>query len=121
MLASHYAPRTPLVLIVGPPAAARARLIHEIGHAVGNDQRIGVVALEEDRDLVPPAARVEVVGSWSDPATSARRLFDAVRALDDTNLDVLFVRELADPSLGLGRALTDRLRRAARHVIDTRD
>jgi L-threonylcarbamoyladenylate synthase len=64
-----------------------------------------------------PGVRVEVVGSWSDAALSAARLFDAIRALDAANLDVLFVRELADPSLGLGQALADRLRRAAQRII----
>jgi hypothetical protein len=80
-----------------------------------------VLSLEDDLQLLPGGVRVEAVGSWSDPATSARHLFDAIRALDSADLDVLLARELADPSVGLGRALADRLRRAARRVIDIRD
>ena len=119
MLPAHYSPRTPLTLIVGP--SARERLISEAASAVEHGQRVGVLALEEDVTSLPTAARVEVVGAWSDPTTSATRLFDAVRALDAAHLDVLFARELADPTLGLGRALADRLRRAARRVIGSRD
>jgi hypothetical protein len=48
-------------------------------------------------------------------------LFEALRSLDRSGLDVLFARELADPSLGLGRALADRLRRAAHRILDSHD
>jgi hypothetical protein len=48
-------------------------------------------------------------------------LFEAIRALDAERLDALYVRELADPTTGLGRALADRLRRASQRVIDIRE
>jgi L-threonylcarbamoyladenylate synthase len=120
MLPVHYSPRTALTLIVGPSEQARERLIREAATATGQGQRVGVLALEEDAPALPTAARVEIVGAWSDPETSAARLFDAVRALDAADLDVMYARELADPTLGLGRALADRLRRAARRIIDSR-
>jgi hypothetical protein len=63
--------------------------------------------------------RIEEVGAWSTPAMSAARLFDGLRALDAARLDVLFARELADASKGLGRALADRLRRAAVRVVES--
>jgi L-threonylcarbamoyladenylate synthase len=116
----HYSPRTPLLLVTGPPELARVRLLVELQRAIATGQRVGVLALEEDVPSLRAAARIEVVGAWSDPRTSAARLFDAVRALDASSLDVLLGRELADPSVGLGRALADRLRRAARRVVDTR-
>ena len=117
LLPAHYAPRTPLILVVGD--AARLRTEVELALAAG--QRVGVVLLTEDRSFMPPDVRVEVVGTWSDPAQSATRLFEAIRSLDAAGLDVMLVRELAEPSSGLGRALDDRLRRAARRVIGDRD
>jgi L-threonylcarbamoyladenylate synthase len=117
MLAVHYAPRTPLTLVTG--RCARARLIDQVGAAVSRGQRVGVLALAEDAASLPETVRREVVGSWETPETSAARLYDALRALDAASLDVLFTRDLADPYVGLGRALSDRLRRAARHVLDT--
>jgi L-threonylcarbamoyladenylate synthase len=113
MLASHYAPRTPLVLVVGPEA--RARLLDE----VRSHTRVGVLALEEDVADLPNGVCVELVGSWSDPDRSARQLFNALRTLDLAGCDVLLARELADPQRGLGRALADRLRRAAQRVVDS--
>jgi L-threonylcarbamoyladenylate synthase len=121
MLTVHYSPRTPLTLIVGQPDRARARLRSEVAAALVSGKRVGVLALEEDLVLLPSHARVEVVGTWGDANRSAARLFEALRAIDAEDLDGLFVRELADPSIGLGRALADRLRRASHRVLDAQD
>jgi L-threonylcarbamoyladenylate synthase len=121
LLPTHYAPRTPLTLIVGLPVRARPRLLREISAALASGAKVGVLAVEEDQGLIPPEARVQIVGSWSDPSTTATRLFDAIRVLDAAGLDLIFARELADPWIGLGQALADRLRRAAQHVVDTQD
>ena len=120
LMSVHYAPRTPLVLIVGQPRAAQRRLREEIEAALAAGQRVGVLLLEDDVDFLPNRITTERVGAWSDASTSAARLFTAIRALDAANLDVLFARDLADVSIGLGRALADRLRRAARRIVDTR-
>jgi L-threonylcarbamoyladenylate synthase len=120
LMSVHYSPRTPLVLIVGEPLAAQTRLREEVEAAVAAGKRVGLLLLEDDIDSFPNVTTKEGVGAWSDPTTSAARLFEAIRALDAANLDVLFARDLADVSIGLGRALADRLRRAARHIVDTR-
>jgi L-threonylcarbamoyladenylate synthase len=119
MLEVHYAPRTPLMLIIGPHA--RERLLAEVESALRQGRQVGVLALTEDEADLPSGVHVEVVGAWAAPEATAARLFDAVRRLDGAGLDILFARGLADPSVGLGRALADRLRRAARHIVDTRD
>jgi len=120
LMSVHYSPRTPLVLIVGEPLAAQRRLRTEVEAALRAGQRVGVLLLEDDADAFPAGVNVETVGAWSDPTTSSARLFEAIRSLDAADLDVLFARDLADVSIGLGRALADRLRRAARRVVDAR-
>jgi hypothetical protein len=117
-LPAHYSPLTPLTLVVGSPAAARARLQAEVEAAVACGQSVGVLAVQDDRDLFSRSVHVEPVGAWSEPTASATRLFDALRTLDAARLDILFVRELADPTLGLGQTLADRLRRAAHRIIE---
>jgi L-threonylcarbamoyladenylate synthase len=117
MLAAHYAPRTPLTLVTGP--LARERLFEEVRAAMAHRQRVGVLALEEDAGTLPQTVRREVVGSWEAPEKSAARLYDALRALDASGADVLIARDLAEPTVGIGRALSDRLRRAARRVLDS--
>jgi L-threonylcarbamoyladenylate synthase len=113
LLSTHYAPRTPLVLILGSPEVARERLRQELQQ----DRRLGVLLLDEDLDLVPEHVLVQRVGSWHTPEVAAARLFEALRALDRAGLEQIYARGLADPRAGLGRALADRLRRAAARVI----
>jgi L-threonylcarbamoyladenylate synthase len=119
LLEVHYAPRTPLTLIVGEPQAARPRLVSEVSSAIARGRRVGVLLLLDEADVFDPGVRREVVGRWNDPERSAARLFAALRALDAAGLDLLFARDLADPNRGLGRALADRLRRAARQIIQS--
>jgi L-threonylcarbamoyladenylate synthase len=113
LLSAHYAPRTPLVLILGEPERARQRLRDELRRA----GRVGVLLLDEDAELVPEHVVVERVGGWRTPEATAARLFEALRALDRLGLEQIYARTLSDPSAGLGRALADRLRRAAARVI----
>jgi L-threonylcarbamoyladenylate synthase len=119
MLAVHYSPRTPLTLVTGK--TARQRLAHEVRAALARGERVGVLALTEDGQLLPEGVVTAEVGTWDDPAQSASRLYDALRALDHGDLDIIFSRDLADPNRGLGRALADRLRRAAHRVLDSHD
>jgi L-threonylcarbamoyladenylate synthase len=118
LMLMHYAPRTPLVLIVGEPGRARTRLEREVRQALARGRRVGVLLLEDDGNLFGTEVTRVQLGSWNDAQASAVRFFDALRELDRAELDVLFSRELADPRSGLGRALADRLRRAASRVVD---
>lgn len=120
LLDVHYAPRTPLTLIYGPPGPARQRLLEEVQRARASGRAVGALLAEEDRGLLPTAVHVALLGHWDDPEASANQLFAALRALDRAGLDVLYARDLAEPARGLGRALHDRLRRAATHRVDAR-
>lgn len=96
-LAAHYAPRTPLRLATGaqPPAA--------------DGVRRGFLAFRE-----PPAgdwAAVEVLSAAGDLTEAAARLFDALHELDATGVGEIVVEPV--PETGVGRAVNDRLRRAA--------
>jgi L-threonylcarbamoyladenylate synthase len=118
LLPTHYAPRTPLVLILGDPPRARARLLAELKRAHAEGKRAGALLVDEDLAMLPSGVRVESVCSHGDDAQIAARLFGALRALDRAHVEVLFALQLADPNSGFGRALADRLRRAAAHVIE---
>lgn len=97
-LASHYAPRTPLVL---------SHAFTRRGHSAA---RVGLLQIGPAQ----PAAgfdRVETLSATGDMREAAASLFAAMRRLDEAGLD-LIVAELA-PSAGLGLAINDRLRRAS--------
>jgi L-threonylcarbamoyladenylate synthase len=99
-LASHYAPDARLMLVAPPDQPARAAELRARG------LRVGVLAFE-------PNARVEgatVVDLGDSEEEAARRLYAAIRELDDT-CDVIL--GWPPEERGLGLAIGDRLRRAA--------
>ena len=111
----HYAPRKPLTYVRDPDG--REALLALVREAVSTGSTPGVVACADDAaDLAALGAIVETVGQRDDVETVARQLFAAMRALDRSAADMLFARQFA--AGGLGRAIDDRLTRAATKVIE---
>lgn len=101
MLKSHYAPRKPVVL--GD--------LDELMQQYHNEKQ-GVAILSFKRIFPEVAATHQVVLSSSgDYDEAARNLFSAMRTLDETDATIILAEEL--PEIHLGKAINDRLRRAA--------
>jgi len=96
MLDSHYAPRTKLVLVTEAPVVA--------------PPRAGLLVLKPPPH-VEGFAIVEALSPTGDLIEAAANFFQALHRLDQAQLDVIFATPF--PEEGLGRALNDRLRRAA--------
>ena len=97
MLSSHYAPRTPLVL--GDPEA----LLPNYAGA-----RVAVLSFQERYS----GGMVDLVLSPSGELTeAARNLFALLRQADASGAEVIIAERV--PQVGLGRAINDRLARAA--------
>jgi L-threonylcarbamoyladenylate synthase len=99
MLESHYAPKIPLKF--GP----FGELLSEI-----NPNRTGLLSFRRLQEGFPEAHQV-LLSRNGDFAEAARNLFAGMRYLDSLDLDVILAEPL--PEMGLGRAINDRLRRAA--------
>ncbi|MGA0558069.1 L-threonylcarbamoyladenylate synthase [Larkinella sp. VNQ87] len=99
MLSSHYAPRKPLFLKTVPEALASHK-----------PERIGLLAFEELSRLIP-VENQQILSVTGDLNEAAKNLFAAMRSLDAHDVDVILAELL--PETGLGRAINDRLRRAA--------
>jgi L-threonylcarbamoyladenylate synthase len=119
-LLRHYAPRARLTLYVGGIDAVCARVAVQVRGAVARGERVGVLAPAEDlRALAPRLAasgatgRVETArcGTRTDRAAAARELFEALRALDASGVDVIYA--IAPDGNGINTAIVDRLTRAA--------
>ena len=95
-LKSHYAPRTPLYLVDEPAGSF--------------SQRVGILTFEPMACCAPVAA-AEALSESGDLAEAAANLFAAMRRLDAAGLDAILAVPV--PEEGLGRAINDRLRRAA--------
>lgn len=99
MLKSHYAPRK--LLILGD--------IDE-NLSLYSGKKIGILAFQEKRPL--PAGTLEIVlSATGNLAEAAQRLFAALRTLDQSDVEVILAERA--PEEGLGRAINDRLTRAA--------
>ena len=102
---SHYAPRARVELVAA-----------DGGLAALPGERLGLLAADDaSRHAAEasggPYAAVEVLSPTGDEIERAARLFDALHRLDAAGLDRIAAQ--AVPHTGLGRAVMDRLRRAA--------
>ncbi|MFC8850189.1 MULTISPECIES: L-threonylcarbamoyladenylate synthase [unclassified Micromonospora] len=97
-LAAHYAPRTPLRVVGGAEPAA------------GDGARRGLLAFRE-RPAAGDWAAVEVLSPGGDLTVAAARLFDALHRLDAAGVTEIVAERV--PDVGVGRAVNDRLGRAA--------
>lgn len=100
MLKAHYAPRK--LMLLGDIPALLAR---QAGKKTG--------ILNFRKQAPAPGAAVHLtLSETGDLAEAAQRLFAALRQLDNSDVDVILAEYV--PEEGLGRAINDRLRRAAK-------
>lgn len=97
MLPQHYAPSTPLVVV-------------DDVHSIRFDGCGGLLTFQASADFSRFAA-VEILSPAGDLTEAATNFFAALRRLDRGNLELIVATRF--PEHGLGRALNDRLRRAA--------
>lgn len=101
-LKSHYAPKHPLFL-------------GDIASALGAhpDKKIGVLSFTK-KYTHPAIAQQVQLSTAGDVNEAARFLFAGLRYLDSSEIDLILAEKL--PEVGLGRAVNDRLERAAAGV-----
>lgn len=99
MLKSHYAPRTPLQLV--------ERLQLPVTNHQSPVNRVGILSFQTNYG----AEYQEILSPTGDVSEAARHLFAAMRRLDQLGLDVIYAELVPDE--GLGKAINDRLKRAA--------
>ncbi len=100
----HYAPRAPVVVVTGDSRRTARYIRRNLG------QHTGVICFDEYAGLFP-GCPVEAIGPVSDKARQARRVFDALRAFDSTDVDAIYAQ--CPGSGGLGLAVANRLKKAA--------
>jgi L-threonylcarbamoyladenylate synthase len=101
----HYAPRAQLILVESEGELTRVSQREMQGHRVGVLLPTGWALPERGVTVLP-------WGSWSEPESLARELYSQLRAMDDRGVEVI-VCPLPPPK-GIGLAIRDRLRKAAK-------
>ena len=105
----HYAPKAPVTVVQGAPAAA-ARYIQD--HMAPGD---GVICFDEYAGLFD-GHPLEQLGPSTDVPEQARRVFDALRWFDGTDVQQIWAQ--CPEAAGIGLAVANRLNKAAGfHIV----
>ena len=106
----HYAPRAPMFMVEGEAS----RVVKEIQKICRENRlkgrRVGLLVTEENRGQFRAEA-IEVLGLRRSPEEMAARLFDSLRRLDASGVDLILAESFEET--GIGMALMNRLRKAS--------
>lgn len=117
LLAKHYAPRAPLVLYRG--RGALDALVLDARDEVAAGRRVGVLATSEEAEALRGLQVVLAdTGRTGHLEEVSARLYAALRDMDEQRVDIILTCDLRDDA-GLGRAVRDRLERAAARIVET--
>ena len=100
----HYAPRAPVTVVTGGVRRTARYIRDRIG------DHTGVICFDECADQFE-GCTVRPIGSASDAGEQARRVFDALRSFDGTDVTAIYAQCPGDAGLGL--AVSNRLKKAA--------
>ena len=106
----HYAPKAPVTVVTGDGKKSAAYIA---AHA---PEGAGVICFSEFRAQFPGCV-VHELGPEGDKSEQARRVFDALREFDATDVSEIFAQ--CPDDAGLGLAIGNRLKKAAGfHVVE---
>ncbi len=100
----HYAPKAPVTVVTGESGKTAAYIKSRV------TEKTGVICFSEYRAMFG-GCTVESIGAAQDKAEQARRIFDALRAFDETDVEAIYAQCPNDEGLGL--AIANRLKKAA--------
>lgn len=99
MLKSHYSPAKNVVLFQGPSVPGNS-----------DPDRTGILAFRRPFDEYPVSGQY-ILSENGDLKEAGKNLFTGLRWLDGRDIDVIYAEIV--PDTGIGKAINDRLRRAA--------
>lgn len=106
----HYAPKAPVTVVTGAPIRSAAYIA---GHL---SEKTGVICFDEFAPLFMGHV-THRLGGAENRIAQAQRVFDALRAFDETDVTEIYAQ--CPDDAGLGLAVGNRLKKAAGfHVID---
>ena len=106
----HYAPKAPVTVVLGEPSATADYIAAHLG------EHTGVICFDEWAGRFAGHV-VENIGSAARKDEQARRVFDALRAFDHTDVTEIYAQ--VPHEHGLGLAVANRLKKAAGfHVVE---
>lgn len=110
----HYAPKADLYLFVGKFNNVASRILFEEAKWELEDKKIGIMCFDETRERYSSEFVISL-GSYFDKEEVSRNLFKSLRNFDKLGVDVILSESIDEK--GMGRAIFERMKRAAREVI----
>ena len=102
----HYAPKAPITVVKGPPERSAAYILAHLSNTYWD----GVICFDEYAHLYQ-SHPVEQLGAAQDRWEQARRLFNALRAMDEAGVKHIWAQ--CPDTEGMGLAVVNRLDKAA--------
>lgn len=107
---THYAPEAPLLLFEGEPGAVRSKIKQLAGEYRAAGKRVGILTYRGGFDY-SSEGEVVLAGRKDAPETVAAELYAALRRFNSLGVDLILAEGLEEQ--GMGRAVMNRLRKAA--------
>lgn len=106
----HYAPKALMILFSGHEDKVIEEIIERAKREETGGKRVGLLVTEENRHKYP-LENIVVMGSSMDKNTIAHGLFDAIRKLDEMDVDIILCESVEEDQIGM--AIMNRLLKAA--------
>ncbi len=114
----HYSPDANVVIVTGSTQAVINKINELAQEKLGKGERVGIMATQENSTKYS-CGIIKVMGSSDDEASIARNLFAALRDFD--KIGVKYVYSESFPTNNVGKAVMNRLVKAAGHTIINAD
>ena len=111
----HYAPAAPLTLYLGQAPIVVTTMQRMANELMQVGQRVGILTYDEYSDLFA-GHTVLSLGSYQRPEEAAKRLYGLLREFDQLGVQAILAQGQTSIA-GLGRALQNRLSKAAGHRL----
>lgn len=107
---SHYAPSQEMRLFVGELDKIVEKIKEVSQELLANNQKVGIIATEETKDQYEYGLVLEL-GSRNKKDDIARNLFNIIRIMDETDVDIILAEGIEEDDIGL--AIMNRLTKAS--------
>ena len=112
----HYAPKGDLVIVSGNEALVAAYVNEKTDRFRQEGEKTGVICVNQTKGNYA-CDMVKTIGDRGDEETIARHLYGILREFDDEGVTKIFSEEFGGEEKGLGRAIMNRLLKAAGHQV----
>ena len=106
----HYAPRAEMIVYIGIRENRIKAILDRANKEKKLERNIGILAFEENREQFKGYTTI-LMGSEKDKNTIAHGLFDALRKLDELDVDIILCEGIDEENIGM--AIMNRLGKAS--------